>query len=147
MVAEWVNAVALLLIPTFAIVLSIVQIPPRKALTSVASAEAARAYAQSPDPANAIEAAISAATDAIVAEGGDKAEVRSSIDVSITPDPLTDPVAFCPGNDVTITVSLPVPVSFNPYDHVGGLFPISHISSSSTERIDDYATVDNDNCP
>ncbi len=136
MAAEWMIGISLLLIPTFVLVYSLVQLPPRKNLTQVASAAAARAYVQALDQSQADAAARAAAAEAIASE---KSVSEDDLEVEVK---ITNGPGYCPGSEVTAVVKLPLPVALDPFNGYRKVnSPTSLISSSATERIDDYAEL------
>lgn len=143
MAAEWTGAVAFLMIPTFIVVVSLLQFPPRKSLTQVASTEAARAYVQVLDSRQADTSARAAAADVIAAEfGRSKDQILKEMESgSIKYNVVNRTNGYCPGSEVTIRISVPAPVSANPFSKGGQLFSAGSISSTATERIDDYAEI------
>lgn len=146
---EWIGAISLLLLPAFIVVFSLIQVPNRKNLSQVASAAAARAYVQALDQSQADAAARAAAAEAIQGETKDKTDISSSAAVDKFLDDhqakveLVDPSNshYCPGAEITIKVTLPLPLSFNPFQGTSSPFPVGSLSSTSTERIDDYAEL------
>ena len=152
MAAEWIAGIAFLLIPTFIVVFSLLQIPARKNLTQVAAAAAARAYVQVQDQSQADAAARAAAAAAIASEfggnpGSDEASVNaylSARDVDIVlPNTIAgSPAVYCPSQEITVEVRMPVPVTINPFDSGASWFsPGAKLSASATERIDDYGEL------
>jgi len=149
MAAEWTGAVAFLLIPTFILIVSLLQYPSRKSITQVASAEAARAYVQVLDSEQADTSARAAAADAIAAElGRDAEDILNQMNTGgkIKFEVIERTNGYCPGSEITIRITMPAPVSVNPFSRGGEIFTISSISSTSTERIDDYAEIVGDDC-
>lgn len=160
MSAEWLMGIGLLIFPAFVIALSIVQVPSRVNLAKIASAAAAQAYVQTLDQSQADAAAKTAAVEAIIAEyAGPEPSTSDSAAHSkweTKKQKITDqvgtkilisaskPNGYCPGEEVSVTVSMPIPVMINPFG--SGADPYSGIrskaiSSTSTKRIDDYADL------
>lgn len=143
MAAEWVGAVTLLMIPMFVFVFSFLQYPSRKNLTQAASTAAARAYVQALDQSQADAAASAAVVDTIVAEYGEprRVEITGLIGSKIKYS-VSESNGYCPGSEVTVRVEIPMPIAVNPFDNDNSLFPSgTKLSSSSTERIDDYSEL------
>ena len=155
--AEWLAGVGILVLPTFILVMSIVQFPARKNLTQVASAAAARAYVQALDQSQADAAARAAAAEVIAGEYGDSVDASNEdavssylyakhIDVGEPKfkDGNDGTAAYCPGTQWTVSVSAPYPIAINPFGNSLGLPGGAKITSSASDRIDDYAEVTGD---
>ncbi len=145
---EWVFGIALLVFPAFVIILSLVQVPARKNLTQVTSAAAARAYVQALDQSQADASARAAAADAIVSEIGERH--RSEVEQAIATDgkikievtgPNGEPPLYCPGAEIKVKVTMPMPSSINPFNPGVGILPVAELSSSTTGRIPDFAEL------
>lgn len=161
MSAEWIFATTVLMFPTFLLVLSLVQVPARKNLTQEAANAGARAYVQALDQEQAPTAARQAVYDAIVAEVGDSSGVLTAMSNGDIKVNVTQTDGYCPGREITVSVEMPMPVSWNPFDPGSDLFSMGSLASKSTERIDDYAELadsttgdssfdydeENDRCP
>ncbi len=142
---EWVVGMVLLIVPTFMLSLSLLQYPPRKSLSQVAASEAARAYVQEGNPSDAKNAANQAAKSVIDAELGVGSYDNFSDVVKVVPDPIANPSTYCPGSEIKIIVTIPMPLLANPFsDTDEPIITLNKISSSSTERIDDYSEIESD---
>ena len=146
--AEWVFGIALLVFPAFVLILSLVQVPARKNLTQVTSAAAARAYVQALDQSQADAFARAAAADAIVSEIGERH--RSEVEQAIATDgkikievtgPNGEAPLYCPGAEIKVKVTMPMPSSINPFNPGVGILPVAELSSSTTGRIPDFAEL------
>jgi Flp pilus assembly protein TadG len=152
MAVEWIGAVALLLLPVVFFMLGIGQYPTRKSLAQVGAEAAARAYVQATDgeatpldlPAirdKAQEAAVTAIADQT---GQSRADVDSAIQVTLQSiEAPNGNAAYCPGSEATIEVSLPLNMNLDFFSttHINDKFSLYRVSSTSTERVDDYAEV------
>lgn len=154
MAAEWVAAISVLIFPTFVVVLSLLQVPNRQAVTQMASSEAARAYVQALDasPGQADTAARAAVVDVISSQlGRSETEITNAVANNTIRVEKVGSEPYCPGNEITFRVSMPLPVSINPFDPGQALFhvPGDVLASTATERIDDYAEIVNipGSCP
>jgi hypothetical protein len=144
---EWVVGIALLVIPSFILAISILQYPPRKNLTQVTASESARAFTQAQSSSEAVASAREAA--------------KATIDNELPSNKYTDSEEhldrvvkieipnYCSGNEVKITITLPMPLLSNPFsESEKALFNGKDVSSSATERIDDYREIEqSDTCP
>ncbi len=135
MSAEWLAAFGVLVIPVFILVVSLIQVPPRVSAGNNAASQAALAYVGALDQSQAIDQAEEAAEDAITSRnlGISASEIRVEV---------VESNGYCPGREVTIEVTIPIPVSINPFGD-SALFEFGSLSSRSTERIDDYAELAN----
>ena len=151
MSAEWSIGVALLLIPTFVLVITVMQIPGRKSLSQSASAAAARAYVQVSDQNQAVTAARAAAAEVIIddfpnASDAKRDEMRNDLNLhgkhaGISVEVISS-TPYCPGQEVEVRVVIPVPLVLIPFQSSGTRGQLMGVSSSSIERIDDYSELD-----
>lgn len=134
MAAEWLAAFAVLVFPMFILSVSILQVPPRLSAVENASSNAARAYVGALNQGEALEQAQLAAGDVISSQvsGYSQGPYEHISIISDTP--------YCPGSEITIEVSIPIPITINPF---GGeaLIEFSGVTARSTERIDDHADI------
>ena len=79
MAIEWVVGMALLVVPAFILVISMMQYPPRKALSQVAASEAATAYVQANND-----------IDGVIAAPGGEVKVIVKIPVPLLINPFVD---------------------------------------------------------
>ena len=120
MAIEWVVGMALLVVPAFILVISMMQYPPRKAL----SQDAAKSV---------IDSELGA---------GSYSGMTNVVEV--------DKHSFCPGGEVKVIVKIPVPLLINPFvdknksDSDRRITKITEVKSSATERIDDYREIVSD---
>lgn len=150
MAAEWLGAVALLLLPTFIVVVSLLQVPHRQSLAEVTSSEAARAYVQALDESQAETFARAASVDAILAETGRSRDDYPLMtddeileELGVTVEVVDDSISYCGGSEFTLRVTVPMPVTLNPFEQNNDLFEVGTLNASATERIDDYAELAN----
>ncbi|MBP7835069.1 hypothetical protein KA025_03215 [Candidatus Saccharibacteria bacterium] len=144
MAIEWVVGMALLVVPAFILVISMMQYPPRKALSQVAASEAATAYVQANNDIDGVIAAQDAAKSVIDSElgAGSYSGMTNVVEV--------DKHSFCPGGEVKVIVKIPVPLLINPFvdknksDSDRRITKITEVKSSATERIDDYREIVSD---
>lgn len=138
MATEWIAAFAVLLIPTFILVVSLIQIPSRVAVGENAASQAALAYVGALDQTRAEDAAIEAANEVVSTQINGLTLDDETVQVIEASD------GYCPGSEITVEVAVPIPVSINPF---GGSaiyeFDSETLSSRATERIDDYAELAN----
>ena len=134
MTAEWSVGIALLLFPSFVLIMTFLQIPTRQSLAQAASSAAARAYVQALDQSQAVTAARAAAQEVVL-------EQYPSADPSDISVDVVYPTLYCGGNEVSIRVTISAPVILNPFSNYDDVSDGIDISSTSTERIDDYAEL------
>lgn len=147
MAIEWVVGATLLIVPTFILVMSLLQYPPRKSLAQVAASEAAKAFVQEDNPDSALQAANAVAKSVIDDDLGAGSFTPTVDNVKVSP-PLSNATAFCPGQEIKITITLPMPILSNPFsENDDPIVSVTEIKSSATERIDDYREIDNASCP
>ena len=138
MAIEWVVGMALLVVPAFILVISMMQYPPRKALSQVAASEAATAYVQANNDIDGVIAAQDAAKSVIDSElgAGSYSGMTNVVEV--------DKHSF------KVIVKIPVPLLINPFvdknksDSDRRITKITEVKSSATERIDDYREIVSD---
>lgn len=142
--AEWSIALAVLLLPAFVVAFSIANLPSRKHLSQTASAAAARAYVEALDQGQAEQSARAAAAEVINAEypgSVNTSELLSNgVDSSNgTKVEIVSSSTYCPGQEATVRVTMRLPLLIDFFnDNVRANIPVS---STATERIDDYAEV------
>ena len=116
-------------------------------MTQVTASESARAFTQAQSSSEAVASAREAA--------------KATIDNELPSNKYTDSEEhldrvvkieipnYCSGNEVKITITLPMPLLSNPFsESEKALFNGKDVSSSATERIDDYREIEqSDTCP
>lgn len=151
MSVEWLLGIALLVIPVFILTVNILQYPPKKSLSQVAASEAVKAFVQEDNIADARAAAEDAARTLIKTELGlsdveyDEMNAKNTV-VDFSKFNSSN---YCSGQNVTLTVALPMPIIWNPFsDSNDSLASLDPIKSNATERIDDYNDLEEDaSCP
>lgn len=146
---EWMLGIALIVIPIFIFTLSFLQYPPRKTLSQVVASEAAKAYVQEDNPANGQAAALDVAHTLIDDKYGAGTYDSWNSKQAIVDFSKINPTSYCPGENITIDISLPVPLVLNPFSSDRrSATSFTEIKSSATERIDDYREIEADpTCP
>lgn len=151
MSVEWLLGIALLVIPVFILTVNLLQYPPRKSLSQVAASEAVKAFVQ----ADNLTAAKAAAQDAVRTIIENEMSINDAqYDAMNAKEPFVDfskfrPNDYCNGKNVTLTVSLPMPIIYNPFSKSkASIASIAPVRSDATERIDDYTELEeSSSCP
>ena len=146
---EWMLGLSLIVIPMFVFTLSFLQYPPRKTLSQVVASEATKAYVQEQNPGDGRNAAIAIAQSLIDDKFGAGTYDLWNAKQPIVDFSKVDPANYCPGANVTVEISLPVPIVYNPFSKdKRSSTSFTEIRSSATERIDDYREIEADaTCP
>lgn len=149
MTIEWMLGISLIVIPIFIFTLSFLQYPPRKSLSQVVASEAAKAYVQESNATDGRAAALEVAQSVIDDEYGSGTYDSWNSKKAVVDFSKFNTSNYCPGANVRIDISLPVPLVLNPFsDGRRSATTFTEINSSATERIDDYREIESDpSCP
>ena len=145
---EWVLGIVLLVIPSFILAVSFLQYPTYKTLSQNAASESAKAYVQAANQSDAQAAAKAAAKSVIDTELPKNKLTTTDADMDKIVK-VTTPTLYCPGAEVTITITIPMPLLINPFSSTSDSgIHLNDAKSSATERIDDYRELESDPaCP